>query len=388
MCLEQTVLHALVLSGHATVLEQASLLESLAQRCHQPAAMNWLSYFLNVPNFRGKKPYLVLIVRPGVTGSSLSLEGVHAAVLLFEYRVMGMSTGAFSTDDWSGFRSVIAPEAERGAIAAMAADAMLEHAAQLVLISYGHAGRSTSRLAPVSRRAMRWGWRTRSVAMTLPLEPTFEGTLAKLGKRTRVNLRYYRRRLEAAVPCEFVPDARGLLQEHELEALNVGALDPIALDDIRHRYESSCQLPGGFLLGLRDGEGKWLSLIGGWRQDDVTVLYWQMNTAGYEKLSIGTAMRSYFLEHEVEHGARTLIVLGGTTHSMSNSFIREEATDLIVQRRSLRASFLQIAARLVTSPQFGMRIHSVLAQAIGGKDVDWYSMSGRSREQEPQRSEL
>jgi hypothetical protein len=386
--LESELSHALVLSGHAAVLEQASLLESLAQRCHQAGAMNWLSHFLSASDFRGKNPYLVLIVRPGVTVSSLPLEGVHAAVLLFEYRVLGMPTGAFATHDWAGFRSVIAPEAERGAIAAMAADAVLEHGAQLVLISYGHAARSTSRQAPVSRRETRWGWRTRPVEMTLALEPTFQATLAKLGKATRFNLGYYRRRVEAAVPCEFIADARGLLQEQELERLNAGSLNPAPLKSFRQQYESSCRLPGGFLLGLRSSHGKWLSLIGGWRQGGVTVLYWQMNAAGYEKLSIGTAMRSYFLEHEVKHGATALVVYGGTRHSIQNSFIRDEVTDLIVKRRSLRSAVLQTAARIATSPRLGMRINSVLVNAIGSKDVDWYSTNETAREPEPRISEL
>jgi hypothetical protein len=388
MCLEQTLLHALVLSGHAAVLEQASLLESLAQRCHQAGAMNWLDHFLNVSDFRDKKPYLVLVVRPGVTASSLTLEGVHAAVLLFEYRVLGMPTGAFATDDWAGFRSVIAPEAERGAIAAMAAIALLEQGAQLALISHGHAARSTSRQAPVPRRDIRWGWRTRPVVMTLALEPTFQATLAKLGKATRFNLGYYRRRLEAEVPCEFVSDARGLLQESELERLNAGSLNPYPLKSFQQQYKSSCRLPGGFLLGLRSNSGQWLSLIGGWRQDRVTVLYWQMNTAGYEKLSIGTAMRSYFLEHEVQRGATTLTVYGGTSHSMQNSFLREEVTDLIVKRRSLRAAALQAVARMATSSRFGARINSVLVQAIGSNDMDWYSADGKVRKPEPQASEL
>jgi hypothetical protein len=388
MCLEQTLLHALVLSGHATVLEQASLLESLAQRCDQAGAMNWLDHFLNVSDFRGKKPYLVLIVRHGVTVSSLTLEGVHAAVLLFEYRVLGMPTGAFSTDDWAGFRSVIAPEAERGAIATMAADALLEQGAQLALISHGHAARSTSRQVPEARRDIRWGWRTRPVLMTIELEPTFQATLAKLGKATRFNLGYYRRRLEAAVPCEFISDARGLLPESELERLNARSLNPVPLKSFQQQYESSCRLPGGFLLGLRSNSGQWLSLIGGWRQDRVTVLYWQMNTAGHEKLSIGTAMRSYFLEHEVKQGAATLTVYGGTSHSMRNSFLREEVTDLIVKRRSLRSAALQTVARMVTSSRFGARINSVLVQAIGSNDMDWYSADGKVREPEPRASEL
>jgi hypothetical protein len=381
---ESKLLHAIVLSGHAAVMEQSSLLERLAERHSQAGAMNWLSFFLATPVFGRKKPYLVLIVRPGVTGLPLHLEDVHAAVLLFEYRILGLPTGAFSTDDWSGFRTVIAPAAERGAIAAMAADALLEHGAQIMLVSYANPAQSTSKLKPTLRHQARWAWQTRRRSMALPLESTIKATLAKLGKSTRFNLGYYRRRVEAEVPCEFVADARGLLQERELKALNAGSLNPVRLSKFRLQCESSCQLPGGFLLGLRSTQGQWLSLIGGWRQAGVSVLYWQMNTAGYEKLSIGTAMRSYYLEHEVGHGTKTLIIYGGTVHSMGHSFVREDVTDLIVQRRSWRAAALYAVARILASPRSFIRIDSLLVQAISDKYLDWHSADAKDRRPEPQ----
>lgn len=226
-------LDAVVLSGHAAVMEQSSLLEGLAERSGQAGAMNWLGYFLARPDFGTKKPCLVLMVKPGVTDLPLHLEDVHAAVLLFEYRILGLPTGAFSTDDMSGFRTVIAPAEERDAIAAMAADALLEHGAQIVLVSYGNPAQSTSKLEPNLRHQARWAQQTRRRAIALPLESTIKATLAKLGRATRFNLGYYRRRVERALSCEFVADARGLLQERELKALNAGSLNPIRLRKFR-----------------------------------------------------------------------------------------------------------------------------------------------------------
>jgi hypothetical protein len=350
--------------------------------------MSWLSYFLATSSFKGKKPYLVLIVERGATDSSLRLEDVHAAVLLFEYRVLGIPTGAFSTDDWGGFRTVIAPEAEHGAMSAMAADALLERGAQLVLISYGHPSNSAGTVVPTMNHAAGWVCRTRPLAMTLLLEPTLKATLAKLGKSTRFNLGYYRRRLNAVMTCELIADARGLLQEHELELLNRASLNPVRPSEFRLQYESACKLPGGFLLGLRNDQGQWLSLIGGWRQGDVTVLNWQMNAAGYENLSIGTAMRSYFVEHEVERGARKLIYFGGTPHSIGHSFEREEVTDLIVRRGSVRAAAMQGVARLLGSLGSLVRINSLLVQAIGSDQLDWRSVEETVPEPQPQSATL
>ncbi len=350
--------------------------------------MSWLGYFLAASSFKGKRPYLVLMMNPGADRSSPRLEEVHAAVFLFEYRLLGVGTGAFSTDDWAGFRTVIAPSAERAAMSAMAADALLDHGAQMVLISYAQQPGTGSSFVPAMRSSAMWASGKRPVAMTLLLEPTVKATLAKLGKSTRFNLGYYRRRLHAEEHCEFVGDACGLLQQHELEALNRACLNPIGLSDFHLQHQSACNLPGGFMLGLRNREGKWLSLVGGWRQGSVTVLHWQMNAAGYEKFSIGTAMRSYFLEHEVERGATKLVYYGGTPHSMGNSFEREEVTDLIVRRRSLRSAAMLGAARLLASVRPHFKINSLLVQRVGSKQLDWRSVERAPLSAQPREARL
>jgi hypothetical protein len=388
MFLEPPLFHAVVLTGHADVFAQSSLLERLAERCDQAAAMNWLGYFLAASSFKQKKPCLVLIVESGATVSSLRLEDVHAAVLLFEYRVFGMPTGVFSTDDWGGFRTVVAPEAERGAMSAMAADALLRNGAQLALISYGHPSRAANLIVRSMNQPALWASRKRPVAMALLLGTTFSATLATLGKSTRFNLGYYRRRLHAVTQCELIDDIRGLLPEHELDAINRASLNPVKPREFRLQYQSACHLPGGFLLGLRSAQGQWLSMIGGWRQSDATVLHWQMNAAGYEKLSIGTAMRSYFLEHEVQRGTKKLIYYGGTPHSIGNSFAREEVTDLMVRRRSLRAAALEGGARVLASLRSFVRINSLLVQTIGSNELDWRSVKATAPEGEPQAAQL
>jgi len=356
--------------------------------------MNWLSFFLAASSFKGKNPCLVLILESGTMNSSLprgcsfSVEAVHAAVLLFEYRVFGIPTGAFSTDDWGGFRTVVAPETEREAMSAMAAEALLRKGAQLALISYGHLPHAGSAVAPPLNLPALWASRKRTKAMTLLLEPTLKATLATLGKSTRFNLGYYRRRLHTVTQCELIGDIRGQLPEHELDAINQASLNPIQPSELRMQYKSACTLPGGFLLGLRSAQGQWLSLIGGWRQGDVTVLYWQMNAAGYEKLSIGTAMRSYFLEHEIQRGAKKLTYYGGTPHSIGNSFRREEVTDLMVRRRSLHGAALHGVGRVLALLRSYVRTNSQLVQTIGSDDLVWHSAKETAPEGEPQGAPL
>ena len=175
---------------------------------------------------------------------------------------------------------------------------------------------------------------------------TFEETLASLGKATRFNLRYYRRRLLRRMPCEVVSDARGQLSRQQLEWLNTNSLNPLPLAEFVKRYDDVCELSGGYLFGVREASGKWLGLVAGWRSGTTTVLHWQLNVSGYEKDSLINVVRSYFLEHEVELGARRLVIHGGTTHSMVHSFEVYPAFDLVVRRRSFRSALIRFCMKV------------------------------------------
>jgi hypothetical protein len=157
--------------------------------------MNWLEYFLAAPSALPKKPFLVLIVRADIGSREPKADEILAAVLMFEYRLLGLPTRIFSTDDISGFRTVLAPPGHRAAAAAMAANAVLDHGAHFALITYSDANADTG--APMLTKGghVQWARQVRAVAKTLPLAADFEETLATLGKATRFNLRYYRRRL-------------------------------------------------------------------------------------------------------------------------------------------------------------------------------------------------
>jgi hypothetical protein len=367
----------LVLRGAAAILQQNSMLQELASRCDQPGALHWLHYFLTVPSSLPKSPLLVLVLHQARGGGPLHVDDLRAAVVMFEYRIFGIPTRAFSTDDMSGFRTVVARAEERAEMAEVAANAVLNRGAQFVLLSYCDQAPRAGAPRLSDRWPLEWARRQRPVEKVLPLAATFEATLATLGKSTRFNLGYYRRRLLKKMVCEFVPDARRLLGDAQLVALNAGSLNPIDPEQFALQYRAACDLPGGYVAGLRGPAGEWLSLIGGWRQAETTVLHWQMNAAGYEKDSLGTVMRSFFLEHEVENGARQLVVYGGTTHSMGNSFLQEEATDLVVRRRSLSAALLCSAARAYCAMDRIAGKPNFLARAISRDPWDWRAAAER-----------
>ena len=227
---------------------------------------------------------------------------------------------------------------------------------------------------------MRWTQRERTIGKQLLLAETLEGTMARLGKRTRAHMRYYRRRLVEEVPCEFVADVRGMLSDAELLATSASALQPIAAKEWRLRYRSSCELSGGFVAGLRATDGRWLSLVGGWRQGKTTVVQWQMNVAGMEKISVRTAMRMFLLEHEVERGAERLMFYGGTSHSMQHSFEQEQVRDVIVRRQTVRGRLLRMVARLVSSPRSVTGRMNFLAAALRCEELEWRDVSVDERQ--------
>jgi hypothetical protein len=343
-----------VLDGYKAVLAQAHLLEQLAERCGQSGAMGWLGYFLGGSGARWKRPCVVLFLRPGADRSALQPEDLRAAALFYQLAAFGLRTGAFSTDDWEGRRTIIAPAGLRSQVTAQAIDLLLQRSAHVVLATYRRTPLDkTDAGSLLGRPGTFWAENTREVKkQQIALGTTYEETLARFGKRTRINLRYYRKRLLATMKCEFVADACSVMSEDDLNAMNAASLNPVPAAECLRRYRASRDLPGGFLIGLRGPEGRWLSALGGWRQGATTLMYYQINASGYEKYSLNTVMRSYFLENEIERGTHTLVFYHGTNHPMSRAFDIENVCDLMVRRGSIRARMSRWLARLLVSPRF------------------------------------
>ena len=106
-------------------------------------------------------------------------------------------------------------------------------------------------------------------------------------------------------------------------------------------------------------------MLAGRRFGETSEILWQMNRAGYAAHSLGTVMRSYCIEHEVERGARRLQVEGGTFHSMSHSFQREEIIDLVVMPSRSRRLIHRLA-------QFFVRGDNRLARMLKSDTIEWH----------------
>jgi hypothetical protein len=197
--------------------------------------------------------------------------------------------------------------------------------------------------------------RIRSAPRYLALQPSIEATLARMGAHTRRNLRLYRRRAETELGATFV--AQASIDCHDYFDLNRESTNPATGEVILWRYQLSEQARCNeriLLCGLRNREGKWLSMIGGRRNGRTTEIDWQLNRAGVAHFSLCTAMRAFLLEHEIARGTERIVFEGGTPHPMRFAFTSARTVDLLaVRRHSARAWLLRcFADRLFPEKNF------------------------------------
>lgn len=321
-------------------------LEDLAGEYGQPGAMHGLELLLGSQFARRKQPDLMCFHYPASGAAAPRLAG---AVLLLEYRVLGLGTGVFATADSFGLRTVVAPPALRAALCVMAGRALLQQGVRLVLTTWRTADHWVTAPPCGQEERFLYALQSRTVQDTLPLGSTADATLQSLGKRTRVHLRADRRRFDGLYPDAELMDATAAMAaatDDELTELNQDALDTIDVDEFNHQVRSLSRGRGGFVLGLRL-QGRWISLLGVWRQGSASWVEWQCNRRGFEKLSLGGVLRTYLLEDEARRGGTHLSFHGGTSHSMQHNFQRTGVADLLMRRTGLLTGLLVRLAPLL-----------------------------------------
>jgi hypothetical protein len=347
-----------VVCGCDAILRLQRVLADLSVRCGQQGAMDDVGYFLSKPGTLKRVPHLLLLSN----ARSLDLERLIAddlmgAVLLYKYTVLGSGIGTFTTNDRSGRGTLVAPAGLRSAIAEMVSRWLMDRGTRAVLISFRDGDTAKRREDPNKGRLpdpaandknARWAWREREIPDYLPLEKTFDATLAKIGQRTRRNLRYYRKRAEAELGCIFLPAVQ--IDKREFLEFNRDCMYAVPAKAAGWRYDSLRDVSTPLFMGIKDREGRWLSLLGGRRHHAWTEILWQMNRDGLSSYSLSLVMRSYFMEHEIAHGMTKLYMEGGIAHPMRFSFVNDKVTDLVVMRRSRLALLIPRLAKLFIKP--------------------------------------
>jgi hypothetical protein len=335
--------------------------------------MDDIAYFLTKPGALPRIPNLLLVARRAeLDWNRPKLDELLGALLIFEQDILGIGVGAYATNDRSGRSTLIALRSNRSRVVALASRALLERGAHLVMMSFratDEAGSCASIPTPLLEVAEhgkvvgRWAQRKRTIPGYLPLSTTFDATLAKIGQRTRSNLRYYRRRAEADMGCVFLPQIEATRKE--VLRFNRQCMYAVPASVAGWRYDSLKDLKEPVFMGIKDREGRWLSVLGGRRYGDRSEILWQMNRSGHATSSLGTVMRSYYIEHEIAHGSRRMYIEGGTPHPIKFSFVPEELTDLVVMRPTLIAKAMQMVARRWIEPD------NELSHMLDANDLEW-----------------
>jgi hypothetical protein len=350
------------------ILRLRSVLTALSDRCGQAGAMDYLEYFLTATGNLKKIPYLVLMASsPEVNIFELRAEDLWGAVLVYEYKLLGFRSSLFSASDYNGSRAVIAPAKLRRQVSAAVCRYLMDHGAQIVLLNLEPGAPESCQTcfenAMAGNTKCWWGTQSREVGGTIALQKTLDATLAGMGKHTRRNMRYYRRKAEAELGCSFAADVRNMLTMELLVQLNDASTHPVSHAVLERRYMTTKSMEGFFCVGLSRVGGQWISLLGGRRHAGVTEVDWQMNLGGLAKYSVGTVIRSYLIEHEITIGIEKLFFEGGTPHPMRHAFLPEEAMDIVVMNRSVSVFLLRNFARWL-HPEKNFLLQTLMSPAV------------------------
>ncbi|HEY0786668.1 MAG TPA: hypothetical protein VGD62_12420 [Acidobacteriaceae bacterium] len=340
---------SLVVRGREAILAYATVLEELCRLNDQLGEADNLGHFLTTPAALRKKPCLVLL-KPEPQDACPTVQGFVGALLLFEYAVYGVGLKIYASSDFSGRRNVLGPEQLRARFCIEAWSVLRRRGAHIVFVDFQVCGsRDTTSLAipgmlrKATRGRAQWALLESIFPMYLRLLPTVDATLAGIGQKTRANLRYYKRRAERELGCCFVPQAELDLEEYL--AFNRVAAFSVPEAVAAARYAALQTLKSPWVCGLRSSDGRWLSIVTGWKRHTALEIEWQMNRADLPRYSLATVMRSYVIEHAIAEGFERLYIEGGTQQALQNSFERERVLELTVLRRSLYARLVQRFAR-------------------------------------------
>ena len=153
----------------------------------------------------------------------------------------------------------------------------------------------------------------------LPLPDTYDRFLEGLGSTTRRNFRYYRRRFEAA--------GHKFVESLSMDELRSAAVDLHPKSKFTARYplndlEKAMSMVSAsgrpLAVGLKNRNGEWVSVIGGWYRPRGAVLCLQCNNErDFGSDSLSTAHRAYLIELLIRGGLQELVIWADTGPPLS-----------------------------------------------------------------------
>ncbi|HEY0204684.1 MAG TPA: hypothetical protein VGC15_11100 [Acetobacteraceae bacterium] len=336
--------------GRRQVAAAAPTVEALRRKYGLDADMTTdMGWFVSRTVLWGNSPIVVLVDQ----GTKPA-----AAVLLYQRRFCGISTGVIKGGNGSGDGVVVAPMPLRAAaIQAALARVLSLPLTHTVLVAVRGVDVQAASVRPQVELDAQW--RAREVETNLSLQGGFEGFLSRLRTRSRRNYRYFRRRAESELGVVFVSSLTNAEAAQAVKELHGVSMFPVPRVRAMQFQAAIQETPDSFAMGVRDRSGRWLSYIAGWRRADATFVEWQLNHHEFAAASLSTVMRTYLLEHEALAGVREIIFVGGTSAALARYCKPDRCFDIVAIRRGFRGL---VVKKLVTR----LRPHSRLALQIRG----------------------
>lgn len=151
----------------------------------------------------------------------------------------------------------------------------------------------------------------------LVLPRTYEAFLETLGKRTRRNFRYYRRRFEAA-GHRYVEQLSH--DDFESAALELRTKCHIAssVAEIKRAVRTVDATGREWIAGLRHANGQWLSVAAGWSARDRATMFLQLNNdREFSDASLSVVLRAFLIETFINEGMSELAFWSGSAPPLS-----------------------------------------------------------------------
>jgi hypothetical protein len=330
-----------LLVGNGALRRHLAEILELRRRCGQEEDLTTEpEYFMAANTLANRRCSAVLIRRD---------RELEACVLFYEHTRLGIGIGLFRGGDYIGESLVVGKEQLRATYVHLATQALLK--------KWRIHGVSLTIKAPTDRCAEIMGpagdfrrYRSSEVQHKLPLESTYESMLARLGPRTRRSLAGKRQQLEKSANVRFVPvlaPDKALEVMLELEGKSMPRRIPAFFHARYHLLRANSDF---FSMGLQLPEGRWLSLLSGWRRHGVTYIDLQMNDMHHKKESLSAVMRAFMLENEIARKQQLINFVGGSSLLLRRYCEPlEPCTDFFVAKPGLRSDFFEMLARHVRS---------------------------------------
>jgi hypothetical protein len=246
---------------------------------------------------------------------------IAGVVYAKERTIAGFPTGLIYADGRLGTLAV-AKAQDRESILVAAARAWLAlsrvHGVRLAIAPGGPEARALARIGSTTPIELTHSPAAQTeLHSRLVLPASYETFLESLGKKTRRNFRYYRRKFEAAGHIylerltheEFARAASELRTHCHLSS---------SISEIKRAVRTVTSASEAWIAGLKHSDGQWLSVSAGWFGNGCATMFLQLNNdQQFGDASLSVVLRAYLIETFIQKGISALVFWSGSAPPLS-----------------------------------------------------------------------